>query len=476
MPVRGVAALLVTTHAASAEPLPAVTGDASHDPPIEVGLFTGAQMFHSSSLPRPESGLSFGLRVGRRVVRWLVIETELGFAPTSADDAGVLMFGWRARAVFQLPPDGLRGGDLRPLFTIGSGGITSSHASPMRSGQEIRIPLTDPDTDFVIDAGVGVKLTELGPIGLRLDVRAVMAPLAIDRFDTPDLELLLGGYGRFGGKPRPAAPPPEPEDSDPDRDQLGGEADQCPTEAEDKDEFEDTDGCPDPDNDQDQVADLDDVCPLDAEVGNGIDDDDGCPDVDDDGDGVLGSTDLCPAEAEDKDDFADTDGCPDFDNDSDGVVDGVDTCATELEAVNGFDDHDGCPDEVPREVLAIIGVVRGVTFDKRDEVRRRGRPARSKPLDAVAATLERFPSISIEIVAHGKGKGDPEAVLATTGRRAEAVKRYLVERGIDETRLTAVARGLEVPIGTRNVERIELVLGLSPGPTPEPSMQDKDPP
>lgn len=63
-----------------------------------------------------------------------------------------------------------------------------------------------------------------------------------------------------------------------DRDNVPDAEDQCPTEDEDADGFEDSDGCPDPDNDQDRILDVDDQCPNEPETYNGIDDDDGCPD------------------------------------------------------------------------------------------------------------------------------------------------------------------------------------------------------
>ncbi|MEN9579942.1 MAG: hypothetical protein RJA70_2951, partial [Pseudomonadota bacterium] len=47
---------------------------------------------------------------------------------------------------------------------------------------------------------------------------------------------------------------------------------------EDKDGFEDEDGCPDPDNDKDRILDVKDKCPNDPEVYNGFEDEDGCPD------------------------------------------------------------------------------------------------------------------------------------------------------------------------------------------------------
>ena len=51
---------------------------------------------------------------------------------------------------------------------------------------------------------------------------------------------------------------------DRDGDGIADDVDKCPAQAEDKDGFEDADGCPDPDNDQDGVADGDDKCPTEA--------------------------------------------------------------------------------------------------------------------------------------------------------------------------------------------------------------------
>ena len=54
--------------------------------------------------------------------------------------------------------------------------------------------------------------------------------------------------------------------------------DLCPNDPEDKDGWQDEDGCPDPDNDADRILDVDDACPNDPEVYNGHEDEDGCPD------------------------------------------------------------------------------------------------------------------------------------------------------------------------------------------------------
>ena len=120
--------------------------------------------------------------------------------------------------------------------------------------------------------------------------------------------------------------------------------DKCPDQAEDRDGFEDEDGCPDPDNDRDGIPDARDKCRDAAEDFDGFQDEDGCPDLDDDGDGILDTDDKCRMDAEDKDGFEDEDGCPDPDNDRDGILDKDDKCPNGAEDFDGFKDEDGCPD------------------------------------------------------------------------------------------------------------------------------------
>jgi hypothetical protein len=131
-------------------------------------------------------------------------------------------------------------------------------------------------------------------------------------------------------------------DPDNDQDLLQDGSDRCPTEAEDRDEFEDEDGCPDPDNDGDRIPDIQDECPFVA----GSAPYKGCTaeSYDSDGDGLKDASDKCVQEAEDPDGFADEDGCPDPDNDADGVPDGEDDCPAQAEDKDDFQDGDGCPE------------------------------------------------------------------------------------------------------------------------------------
>jgi hypothetical protein len=96
---------------------------------------------------------------------------------------------------------------------------------------------------------------------------------------------------------------------DKDNDGFSNKVDQCREEPEDRDGFEDNDGCPDLDNDADGMLDVDDKCPDEAEDTDGFEDEDGCPDPDNDGDGVADENDRCDGEIEPADE-PDRDGCP----------------------------------------------------------------------------------------------------------------------------------------------------------------------
>jgi hypothetical protein len=135
-------------------------------------------------------------------------------------------------------------------------------------------------------------------------------------------------------------------DLDNDNDGIPDNVDKCPNDPEDVDQFEDEDGCPDPDNDKDGIPDLNDACPNAPEDHKGKRPNDGCPSSaeDSDGDGVPDNVDKCPDDPEDRDGFQDEDGCPDLDNDNDGIPDNFDACPNDAEDPDGFEDEDGCPD------------------------------------------------------------------------------------------------------------------------------------
>jgi OOP family OmpA-OmpF porin len=188
-------------------------------------------------------------------------------------------------------------------------------------------------------------------------------------------------------------------DDDNDGDRREDAIDKCVSEPEDLDGFEDEDGCPELDNDKDGIADTEDRCVADAEDGVGEFDKDGCPagKRDSDGDTLMDTTDQCPREAEDEDGFEDWDGCPDPDQDKDGVDDADDQCALCPEDKDGVADGDGCPeidgdgdgvldtaDKCPTEAESINGVD---DFDGCDD----GGGAQLARLDGDRIVLDRQP-------------------------------------------------------------------------------------
>src|SRR6202042_3348970 len=98
---------------------------------------------------------------------------------------------------------------------------------------------------------------------------------------TSDYEVTAGITYRFGHDPVKAVPLPAPVEQvvgDRDGDGIPDDVDKCPDQPEDKDGFQDADGCPDPDNDGDGIPDIADKCPNEPETKNGYQDADGCPD------------------------------------------------------------------------------------------------------------------------------------------------------------------------------------------------------
>jgi outer membrane protein OmpA-like peptidoglycan-associated protein len=235
---------------------------------------------------------------------------------------------------------------------------------------------------------------------------------------------------------------------DRDHDGVPDSQDLCPDEPEDRDGFEDADGCPDPDNDQDGIPDAQDRCPNEPEDRDGFQDADGCPDPDNDGDGIPDIQDKCPNEPEDRDGFQDEDGCPDPDNDGDGIPDAQDKCPNEPETFNGFEDADGCPDTG-------IGTKGTVQFTEKLLFKERSakiEPAVAKILDEYAAKLKRNPQIKkIFIEGHTDNAGNAQFQTHISQQRADAVREYLIRKGVPTT-LQSVGYGAKRPIDTNSTK------------------------
>jgi outer membrane protein OmpA-like peptidoglycan-associated protein len=253
------------------------------------------------------------------------------------------------------------------------------------------------------------------------------------------------------------APPAGPGDID--GDGIPDNVDQCPRVPEDKDGFQDDDGCPDLDNDGDGIPDKQDKCPNEPEDKDGFQDDDGCPDPDNDGDSIPDPQDKCPNEPEDKDGFEDDDGCPDPDNDKDGVLDASDKCPNEPGPP-----PDGCPKKYNLVVVTEkkIELKQTVFFETgRAHIRTISHPL----LNEVAQALRDNPTLKVEIQGHTDSQGADALNLKLSQQRAQAVQVYLIKRGITSDRLVPKGYGESVPIadnrtaqGRSQNRRVEFVI------------------
>lgn len=111
-------------------------------------------------------------------------------------------------------------------------------------------------------------------------------------------------------------------------------------------------------------------------------------------------------------------------------------------------------------------------------------PDDAKPvLDGVARVLVDNPDYLIQVVAHTDDRGDSGYNMRLSQRRADAVKTYLVERGIEEVRLIALGLGETEPLapakGRRPTRaeraqnrRVELLIEPMALPTPDTGTQD----
>lgn len=224
---------------------------------------------------------------------------------------------------------------------------------------------------------------------------------------------------------------------DQDGDGIPDRVDQCLALAEDLDGFQDEDGCPDPDNDGDGVPDLRDDCPLEAGTAAFR----GCPPKDSDGDGLNDDVDACPNEPG----SLVNRGCPYQDRDGDGVEDASDQCPD----VAGDPGNHGCPYQRIQVTETQIELKEKVFFKTgKAEIL----PVSFPLLEEIAQALRDHPAIRVRIEGHTDSVGSDRANLRLSQARAESVRRFLISRGVEATRLVAVGRGEEVPLDDNSTE------------------------
>ena len=80
------------------------------------------------------------------------------------------------------------------------------------------------------------------------------------------------------------------------------------------------------------------------------------------------------------------------------------------------------------------------------------RPEAQPRLDAQAAWLARYPQVTVRIEGNADERGTREYNLALGARRAEAVRTYLIQRGVPAGRIDTISFGKERPIAAGSTE------------------------
>jgi outer membrane protein OmpA-like peptidoglycan-associated protein len=379
------------------------------------------------------SGASLGLEYP--FVKQLGLELSASWLGLSKGDATPAKFEPVTGASAISPSLGLR---VTPFAANQNGQLLSPAGlwTKLAGGLAFTNGLTRPmfDAELGFDALFSSAHVGAGPM---LSLVHVFQP--DDQFRPDDANVLLFGLHAvydFGGPPVIG---------DRDHDGIMDNVDRCPDTPEDKDGFQDSDGCPDLDNDADGIPDVTDKCPNLPEDRDGFEDQDGCPELDNDKDGILDRVDKCPNEPEDNDGWDSLDGCPDPDNDADGILDVNDLCPFEPETVNGYADNDGCPDEEQVRVVGdkIVLDDRVHFFVNSAVIRQVSYPLLQRLTKLVAEHPE-YTHIAVEGHADERGAEDFNRKLSDD--RARSVLEFMVKQGIARDRLSSQGFGSSRPL------------------------------
>lgn len=298
------------------------------------------------------------------------------------------------------------------------------------------------NSDFKIGAGYGFNLWFNDNLGLNFqsDYNHHPSSTATDYFQH-SAGLIL----RFGG-----------DDNDSDGDGISNRDDACPEvfglaeykgcPDSDGDGITDSkDFCPNkaglaalngcPDTDGDGIADKDDACPNDK----GAKSTRGCPDTD--GDGVVDKDDTCPEVAGP----SANKGCPWPDSDGDGVLDKDDNCVNEA----GPASNKGCPKITQKEVVQLGELFKTVYFDTGKDT---FKSETYTNLNEAAQIMTKYSSAKFAISGYTDNVGNNVLNQELSEKRANAVKSYLISKGVSSSNLRAKGYGEDMPIATNNTK------------------------
>ena len=412
---------------------------------FEVGVFPTIA-YPDLTLRLNQANAGPGARIGYFLSDRLAIEAEGSWVPTNGpNDVDVKYMPLHARLVLNFPASEHVG------VLVGLG---YSH-SRFRDG--IRF------SDHGVGGNAGLRLGLGDVTSIRIDTYVDYVPspdnLAKENWNwgiQPGLSFLLGG--RSAG-PRDRDADGVPDDVDeckktPEGDRVDARG--CTVKDADGDGvFDDADACADtPAGDQVDAKGC--TLPKDADGDGVADDADGCADTpkgetvdekgcsaaqrDADGDGVNNDVDACadtPAGEQ-----VDAKGCPlPKDGDGDGVNDDADRCPSTPSGVEV--DAEGC--QVLFQPTKKTLILEGVNFETGKSVLT---PESETILNGVAESLVANDSIRVQVTGHTDITGSLALNRRLSRARADAVRTYLISRGVAEDRLTSRGFGPDQPIAS----------------------------
>jgi outer membrane protein OmpA-like peptidoglycan-associated protein len=373
-------------------------------------------------------------------------------------------------------------GSVQPYILLGGGVDMWSIKTRAMDTQNPQIPIgsTYKFNDLGGKGGIGISFWILDNLALDLQGRMTYIAANLSTSGT------LTSYGDLAVyKYRPFTAYIEPSigltyfiggAADSDHDGVKDKFDQCPDTP--KGATVDQYGCP-LDSDGDGVYDGIDQCP-DTPKGCVVDIT-GCP-LDTDMDGVCDGLDKCPDSpagvAVDVNGCpldSDADGVPDYkdqqsntpkgavvdslgvaiDSDGDGVPDGIDKCPDTPASV--LVDEFGCPKAKALKGKMILNIRYQSGSFEPDE-------AAKAVLDELVLTLEAYPKLNIEVNGYTDALGSNSGNLKLSKKRADAVKDYLVSKGVAAERIKAQGFGEANPVADNGTDegrlknrRIEIV-------------------